>query len=106
MQAQAEARIPCWQNGRGVPQDVLPQPFQDRPYPVLSELFMRAEENRLTALAAYARHLSVFPTLLPQLVLQILKAILPTNCVLASLRQDARSALRSGRMQGSTQAKR
>jgi hypothetical protein len=72
---------------------------------------MRAEENRLTALAAYARHLSVLPTLLPQLVLQILKAILPTHYVLignhlanelcssfaqarckecAALRQDAR----------------
>src|SRR2546421_9090728 len=31
-----------------------------------------------------------------------LETILPTNCVLASLRQDARSALRSAVMQGST----
>ncbi len=29
-----------------------------------------------------------------------LKASLPTDCVLAALRQDARSALRSGKMQG------
>src|SRR5258708_26589176 len=29
-----------------------------------------------------------------------LKAVLPTDCVLAPLRQDARSALRSGKMQG------
>src|SRR5205085_475141 len=30
----------------------------------------------------------------------LLEVILPTDCVLASLRQDARCALRSGKMQG------
>src|SRR5437667_12255670 len=86
---------------------------------------MQAEENHLRALAAYTRHLSDSPTLLRQLVLRILKAILPTHYVLignhlanelrssfaqarckecASLRQDARKY--SGKSMGEGEKRR
>jgi hypothetical protein len=60
---------------------------------------MQAEENQLRALAAYTRHLSDSPILLPQLVLQILKAILPTHYVLIGnhLANELRSSFAQAR---------
>src|SRR5229473_3453770 len=64
-----------------------------------------AETSRTTDCVRQARPQEVLrPSCKPacQRTAFFLKAVLPTDCVLASLRQDARSALRSAGRKGST----